>query len=174
LKPNQEKLNYTATIWLRNSAKIGFARRDLALCFFPRTVVEKADRVYESIWVDGARSHEDNPELIEKIWERMPKADIYNGIVKRISKQSFNWGLITKRVCRDYQILDFKTEPERQRMGSSQPVTKIRITTDTMDFSKHREIIQKVIDRLKTNPHLTWELDGKCERTLRDDKCPLE
>ena len=170
MEPNTEIVNYTAHFELTNSAKVAFSRRDLALCFYPLKVVEKADRIFESLVVNGTRTHEDNPDLVKKLWEIIPKKYIYDGTVKKITKRSFNWGKIANRLCRQYDLKSVRVKPERQRSAMA-PVEEIELTSKTTDFDKHAAAITSIRELLhKNNPHLTFEVNCKSNLT---GACPI-
>ena len=158
-----EVTRYTATIDLTNSKKVGFTRRDLALCFFPKQVVEKADRNYEVITVDGTVLPFDNPRLVRRFLEVVQKKYIYDGTIKKKNRHSFNWFKIVNRLKRDYKIQSINTLPERQPM-----VTQIKVTPDTADFNEYVEILKVLVEKIKKNaPYLTFLWDpSKCYFTM--------
>lgn len=167
----KSKITYTAKITLTNSGKVGFTRRDLALCLYPPKVVEKADRIWERLIIDGARSHEDNPPFINKIWAIIPKQLIYNGTVKKVTERTFDWAKIAKKLCKDYNLSKIALTPERRKEPDA-IVDTIEITSNTSDFDVHAKTIYIIIDTIhKKNPQLTYSL-APCKRNIEDDKCP--
>jgi len=167
-KEKNGETRYTATIDLTNSKKVGFTRRDLALCFFPRAVVEKADRNYEVITLDGTILPFDNPRVVRRLWNIVQQKYIYNGVVKKAQRHNFDWFKIVNKLKKDYKIQSINTLPERQTL-----VTQVKITPDTDDFNEYVDIMKRIIQKIAQNaPHLTFLWDpNKCFFTMA---CPRE
>jgi len=159
-----ETKRFTATITLTNSKKVGFSRRDLALCFYPRNVVEKADRNYEVVSIDSRIVPFDNPRLVRRIWEIVQQRYIYDGTVKKVQRHSFDWFKIVKRLKRDYSLHGFYVGPERHTI-----ITEIKITTDTPTQSAHEQVVAEIYSHIRQNaPHLrlkkscAYNVEGTC------------
>lgn len=162
-----EKTEYTATLTLTNSSKVGFTRRDLALCFFPSAVVEKADRRYEVISIDGAIIPFDNPRTVKRIWDIVQQRYIYDGTVKKVDRYAFDWAKIVKRLINQFNLKSLYVYPERQPI-----VNVIKATTNTVDLSEHTQIVTNLWGLIRKNaPHLTFEKEH-CVYNV-EGPCPL-
>jgi len=151
----EDTTRYTATFSLTNSKKVGFTRRDLALCFYPTAVVRKADRNYEALKIDGAILPFDNQRLVRRLWDIIQQKFIYNGTVKKIDRHNFSWNKIARRLMRDYNLKSFRVFPERHVI-----VTEIQITSNTSNFDEHKEIVTQLYEQMRKNaPHLTMDKD---------------
>jgi len=171
VKPDTKR--FTATITLTNSKKVGFSRRDLALCFYPQKVVEKADRTYTTVMLDGRPiPMSDNPKLVKRLWEIIQHRYIHDGTVRKASRTSFDWAKIVKRLLRDYNLERFYAYPERHKT-----ITGIKITTNTPIYDEHAGIIEKLYLRIRKNaPHLSpkpncsWNVEGTCPVPFSEER----
>lgn len=158
---------YTGTIYLTNSEKVGFTRRDLALCFYPSKVVQKADIIYQTLLIDGRPIPIVNERLINHIFDMIEKRFIYDKTVKKIEKQGFRWSKILQRLLIDYNLSWFYVSPEK----SNKVVNTLKITTKTPIFAEHKKIVEGIYNTIHTNaPKLTLEKGG----CTVEGVCPLD
>jgi hypothetical protein len=169
----EETISYTATFKLENSDKVGFTRRDLASCFFPPQVVNRADRVYDVLMIDTTIIPFDNQRLLHRLLELIPKQYIYNKTVQKITRRSFNWKIIENRLLKKYRLKRFTVSPmtRKGKRNATTYLTELQITSNTSDYDKHVRLIDEIWTAIRlARPQLNME--KKCSETVVKG-CPI-